>query len=265
MYHKATLQDQLTVTVTVFGHLWGKKYCRYTCRSVRPPVCPPVCPLVCPPVFPPVFPPVCPLVCPLVCPRYAKPAYPFTLVRFSSTGPLILPPEADQSRSKISPLAASETLTQRWRIGAGSQPPNGSENGAIDSQEVPLCLFQYKRLNTATWSSSPSGVTSHLSLTCSLSVWVFSGRNNIPPPLSGRHPAPWPWSQWQPGPGYHKVSSSVRKPRPLSHPQPAQAATPKTAPQQTQQSGWDLQNQDSWSFSKCRLTVNCQTVRLTIG
>ena len=47
---------------------------------------------------------------------------------------LTLPPEADQHWSKISPLAASETFTQRRRrrIGAGSLHANGSVNGASD-------------------------------------------------------------------------------------------------------------------------------------
>ena len=41
---------------------------------------------------------------------------------------LILPPEADQHWSEISPLSASETFTQRGvrRIGAGSPHANGS-------------------------------------------------------------------------------------------------------------------------------------------
>ena len=65
-------------------------------------------------------------------PLYVQPAYPFTLVRFGSTAPLILPPEVDLHQREISPLASSETFTQRRRrrIGAGSLHPNGSVNGA---------------------------------------------------------------------------------------------------------------------------------------
>ena len=61
-----------------------------------------------------------------------------TLVQFASNAPLILPPEADQHQSKISPLTASETFTQRrrWRIAAGSLHPNG--NGA--------CLTEFPTL-----------------------------------------------------------------------------------------------------------------------
>ena len=45
---------------------------------------------------------------------------------------LVLPPMADQHRSDISPLTASETFTQRrrQRTGAGSPHSNGSVNGA---------------------------------------------------------------------------------------------------------------------------------------
>ena len=66
--------------------------------------------------------------------RYTQPGYPFTLVWFATTAPLILPPEADQRRSGISPLAASETFTQRMmqNIGAGSPHANSSVNGAAD-------------------------------------------------------------------------------------------------------------------------------------
>ena len=50
---------------------------------------------------------------------YMQPAYPFTLVQFSNTAPLILPPEVDRCRSEISPLTASETFTgaeaENWR------------------------------------------------------------------------------------------------------------------------------------------------------
>ena len=58
--------------------------------------------------------------------------YLFTLVRFTNNTALILPPDADQRRSEISSLAASETFTQRRRrrIGARSPHANGSVNGA---------------------------------------------------------------------------------------------------------------------------------------
>ena len=52
-------------------------------------------------------------------PGYAKPAYPFTLVRFSNNTALILPPEAYQRWSEISPLAVSVRFTLRWRWGIG--------------------------------------------------------------------------------------------------------------------------------------------------
>ena len=54
------------------------------------------------------------------------------LKTFASDGPLILPPEEYQHWSEISPLAASETFTQRRRrrIGTGSPHPNSSVNGA---------------------------------------------------------------------------------------------------------------------------------------
>ena len=47
--------------------------------------------------------------------------YPFTLVCFANTAPLILPPESDQYWSEISPLhaTASETFTQRRRQRSG--------------------------------------------------------------------------------------------------------------------------------------------------
>ena len=50
----------------------------------------------------------------------------------------MLLPEVDQRCCEISPLAASETFTQRrrQRIGAGSPHPNSSENGAIESQRL---------------------------------------------------------------------------------------------------------------------------------
>ena len=60
-----------------------------------------------------------------------RPAYPFTLAQLTNNVALILPPKADQCRSKISPLSASETFTQRrvWRIDTGSPHANGSVNG----------------------------------------------------------------------------------------------------------------------------------------
>ena len=75
-------------------------------------------------------------------PRCNPPAYPFTLGRFTNNEALILPPEADQCRSRISPLSASETFTQRRvrRISAGSPHANGSVNAA--------CYFS--------WALSPS-------------------------------------------------------------------------------------------------------------
>ena len=59
-------------------------------------------------------------------------AFPFTLVQFANTAPLIQPPGTYQCQSKISPFTASETLTQRRRrrIGARSPHPNHSVNGA---------------------------------------------------------------------------------------------------------------------------------------
>ena len=61
-------------------------------------------------------------------PRYTPLDYPFTLVWFANNTALILPPETDQRRSEISPLATPEAFTQkrRWRIGAGSLHVNGS-------------------------------------------------------------------------------------------------------------------------------------------
>ena len=60
-------------------------------------------------------------------PSYMAPAYLFTLVRFSNNTSLILTPEADQHRSRISSLATSKIFTQRriWTIGAGSLHANG--------------------------------------------------------------------------------------------------------------------------------------------
>ena len=59
-------------------------------------------------------------------------AYPFKQVLFANAEPLILAPEVDQHQSEISPLAASETFTQRRvrRIDAGSWHSMGSVNGA---------------------------------------------------------------------------------------------------------------------------------------
>ena len=53
-------------------------------------------------------------------------------IHTSSVTALILPPEADQRRSEISPLTASETFIQRRRrrIGVGSLHANSSVNGA---------------------------------------------------------------------------------------------------------------------------------------
>ena len=64
--------------------------------------------------------------------------YPFTLGQFTNNAALILPPEADQHWSKIFPLSASETFTQRRvrRIDAGSPHANGSVNGAINSRHL---------------------------------------------------------------------------------------------------------------------------------
>ena len=61
-------------------------------------------------------------------------ASPFTLVRFANNMALTLPPEAEKHQSEISPLAASETFTQRrrQRIGAESPHANSSVNGATD-------------------------------------------------------------------------------------------------------------------------------------
>ena len=67
-------------------------------------------------------------------PRSAPPDYPFTLGRLTNNAALILPPEADQRWSEISPLSASETFTQGrvQRIGAGSPHANGSVKEASD-------------------------------------------------------------------------------------------------------------------------------------
>ena len=69
-------------------------------------------------------------------PRSAPPDYPFTLGRLTNNAALI-PPEADQRRSKISPLSTSETFTQRrvWRIAAGSPHANGSVKEASKKHE----------------------------------------------------------------------------------------------------------------------------------
>ena len=48
-------------------------------------------------------------------PRYTPLDYPFTLVWFANNTALILPPETDQRRSEISPLATPEAFTQRRR------------------------------------------------------------------------------------------------------------------------------------------------------
>ena len=67
------------------------------------------------------------------CPCFTPLAYLLILVRFANTAPLILPPDADQHWSEISPLAASEIFTQgrKQRIVTGSPHPNGSVNGAL--------------------------------------------------------------------------------------------------------------------------------------
>ena len=64
----------------------------------------------------------------------------FTLGRLTNNAALILPPEGDQHRSKISPLSASETLTQRRvrRNGVGSLHANVSVNAATDYMS---CMF----------------------------------------------------------------------------------------------------------------------------
>ena len=64
-------------------------------------------------------------------PRHVTPAYPFTVVWSGNAAPLIISPEADQKWSEISPLAASETLTQRrmHRIGTGSPQSKSHEDG----------------------------------------------------------------------------------------------------------------------------------------
>ena len=68
-------------------------------------------------------------------PRSAPPDYPFTLGRLTNNVALILPPEADQRWSEISPLSASETFTQGrvWRIGTGSPHANDSVKEATVS------------------------------------------------------------------------------------------------------------------------------------
>ena len=73
------------------------------------------------------------------------PDYPFTLGRLTNNAALILPPEADQCRSEISPLSTSETFTQRRvrRIGAGSPHANGSVTGARVSM-YPTVVFILK-------------------------------------------------------------------------------------------------------------------------
>ena len=60
------------------------------------------------------------------------PDYLFTLGWLTNNAALILPTEADQHRTEISPLSASETFTQRrvQRIGTGSPHANGSVNRA---------------------------------------------------------------------------------------------------------------------------------------
>ena len=83
-------------------------------------------------------------------PRSASPAYPFILVRFANTALLILPPEAYQHLSEISPLTTSETCTQRrrLRIGTGSPHSNCSVNGASD------CTFPQQLSNGFFWDKA---------------------------------------------------------------------------------------------------------------
>ena len=80
-------------------------------------------------------------------PCSAPPAYSFT-----NNAVLILPPEADQRRSKISPLSSSETFTQRrvQRIGAGSPYANGSVSwasaiGEYTVQVMELCIVDERQ------------------------------------------------------------------------------------------------------------------------
>ena len=58
----------------------------------------------------------------------------FTLAQFTNNAALILPPEANQHWSKISPLAAFKRFTLRWWrvIGALTPNPNASVNGVSD-------------------------------------------------------------------------------------------------------------------------------------
>ena len=60
---------------------------------------------------------------------------PLTLVRFSNNTALLLPPEADQGRSEISPLAASDSFTLRRR-----------QNWCIKATQEPVWMGLLKRL-----------------------------------------------------------------------------------------------------------------------
>ena len=65
-------------------------------------------------------------------------AYPFTLVQFTDTAPVILPPEAFQLWSEISPFASSEKGTQRRRRRISARYPN------LDSSVNGACVSAYK-------------------------------------------------------------------------------------------------------------------------
>ena len=104
--------------------------------------------------------------------------YPFTRVQFTNIAPLILPPEADQCWSEISPLTASKTFTQRrWRIDAGSLHANGSVIGA--SILINLSVVHFLGLKMI---SFPHWILHHLvRYLCSFFIsshWFFPDSNN---------------------------------------------------------------------------------------
>ena len=82
-------------------------------------------------------------------PCSAPPDYLFTLGWLTNNVALILPPEADQRQSEISPLSASETLTQGrvQRIAAGSPHANCSVKKASVSKWREAFKAVYETIN----------------------------------------------------------------------------------------------------------------------
>ena len=82
------------------------------------------------------------------------PAYPLTLDQFANNTALILPPEADQHRNEISPLAASGRFTLKWRRILGALTPHACSS----EHEWGYCL------NLSCWLANMSAVWKYSTL-----------------------------------------------------------------------------------------------------